>query len=90
MKQGTQLDINTAAPPRNPLNPDDNPTGHQWVNGLPGNGGYARCGWCDCDENTKASAAKCPQAYKASCGSGPVEWYRRSKWLPPDGRERSD
>jgi hypothetical protein len=76
---------NTQGPPLNKKDPSSNITGHQW--GGPFVGGYAVCAWCGCIENTKESAVRCREAYMASCGSGPVEWYRRSKWLPPDGKD---
>lgn len=78
---------NTQGPKKDPLNPSDNHTGHQWGSGQIIDRGYARCKWCDCRENTTESAAQCLQAYKARVGSGPVQWFRKSKWLPPSNSE---
>jgi hypothetical protein len=71
----------------NSLDPTNNTTGHQWWDSEQRTDRYLTCAWCKCVENTKEAATRCPEAYKAKCGSSIVEWYRRSKWLPPDGKE---
>lgn len=80
-------DVVTRGPVVDLKNPKDNRNGHQWNGKVLDEKGYATCSWCGCVENTIEASKRCPEAYLASCGSGPVKWYRKSKWLPPDGKK---
>lgn len=55
-----------------------NPTGHQFED--------EKCAWCG--DSIHAARAQCPEAQQDVTDDEAPTWIRRSKWLPPDNKEK--